>query len=118
MSDTPAVEPRGRIARLVRRPVDAAVGVLVALALAVEGLFRDRAPQYAAAIAFHVLFSLFPLTILLVSIFGLVLQDDEIRADVIDELLDVLPVSSSGEEDVAARSSRSPRRCPLSGCSS
>ncbi|MBA3375562.1 MAG: YihY/virulence factor BrkB family protein [Actinobacteria bacterium] len=100
MSGTPAVEPRGRIARLLHGPVDAAVGVLLALALAIEGLFRDRAPQYAAAIAFHVLFSLFPLTILLVSIFGLVLQDDELRASVIDELLAVLPVSPSGEEDV------------------
>ena len=65
-----------------------------------EDLFRDRCPQYAASISFHVLFSLFPLTIVFVSIFGLVLQDDDIRQRVINELLDVLPVSESAGEDV------------------
>ena len=92
--------PRGRVARLVRWPLDFLRRLARALPRAVEDLFHDRCPQYAAAIAFHVLFSLFPLTILLVSIFGLVLQDDELRADVLDELLAVLPVSESGEEDV------------------
>jgi membrane protein len=67
---------------------------------ALEDLFRDRCTQYAASIAYHVLFSLFPLAILLVSIFGLVLQDDELRQRVINEILDVLPVSESGGEDV------------------
>jgi membrane protein len=112
MTETPAVERSGRISRLLRRPVDVVGGVVVGLALAIEDLFRDRGPQYAAAIAFHVLFSLFPLTILLVSIFGLVLQDDELRSTVIDELLDVLPVSSSGEENV--RSSIEQIASPLS----
>ena len=100
VSETPAVERNGRISRVLRRPVDAVGGIVVALALALEDLIRDRGPQYAAAIAFHVLFSLFPLTILLVSIFGLVLQDDELRSTVIEELADFLPVSPSGEEDV------------------
>jgi membrane protein len=98
---TPGVaEPRGRLARLVRVPRDVALGIARAFPQAVEDLFRDRCPQYAASIAFHVLFSLFPLTILFVSIFGLVLQDDDLRARVVDELLSVLPVSISGEEDV------------------
>ncbi len=96
----------------MRGPVDAMLGVLVSLALAVEDLFRDRGPQYAAAIAFHVLFSLFPLMILLVSVFGLVLQDDGLRSRVIDELLAFLPVSPSGEEDV--RSSIEQIASPLS----
>jgi membrane protein len=100
------------MSRLLHGPVDALGGVAVTLALALEGLFRDRGPQYAAAIAFHVLFSLFPLTILLVSIFGLVLQDDQLRSSVIDELVDVLPVSPSGEEDV--RSSIEQIASPLS----
>ena len=112
MSDTPAVERDGWIVRIVRGPVNAALGVLVMLALAIEDLFRDRGPQYAAAIAFNVLFSLFPLMILLVSIFGLVLQDDTLRSRVIDELLAVLPVSPSGEEDV--RSSIEQIASPLS----
>jgi membrane protein len=98
---TPGVaEPHGRLARILRGPKDLALGVARALPQAIEELFRDRCPQYAASISFHVLFSLFPLTILLVSIFGLVLQDDDLRARVVDELLSVLPVSVSGEEDV------------------
>ena len=94
--------PNGRVARLLRGPVDAGLGVANALPRAVEDLFRDRLPQYAASISFHVLFSLFPLTIVLVSIFGLILQEDELRQDVIDELVDVLPVSESGQRDIAS----------------
>ncbi len=63
-------------------------------------MFTDRCTQYAAAIAYRVLFSLFPLTIALVSIFGLVLQDDELRQTVVDELVDFLPVSESGQGNI------------------
>ena len=90
----------GRLSRLARGPLDIANGVANALPRAVEDLFRDRCPQYAASIAYRVLFSLFPLTIVLVSIFGLVLQDDELRQSVIDELVDFLPVSEEGQADV------------------
>ena len=103
MSETRAVEP-GRLARAIRWPLERlgamARGVARALPRAIEDLFRDRCPQYAASISFHVLFSLFPLTIVLVSVFGLVLQDDELRQNVIDELLDVLPVSEKGQANV------------------
>jgi len=112
MTETRAAQPHGRLARLGRWPIGVAIGIFRALPRAVEDLFRDRCPQYAAAIAYRVLFSLFPLTILLVSIFGLVLQDDELRARVIDELLSVLPVSESGEQDV--RSSIEGIASPLS----
>ena len=104
MSETGAVEPQGRLARLVRWPLERlgglARGVVNALPRAIEDLFRDRCPQYAASIAYRVLFSLFPLTIFLVSIFGLVLQDDEIRQRVIDELIDFLPVSPEGQGNI------------------
>jgi membrane protein len=60
-------------------------------------MFTDRCTQYAAAIAYRVLFSLFPLAIALVSVFGLVLQDDELRQQVINEVTDLLPVSQSGQ---------------------
>ncbi len=89
-----------RITRLLRGPLDIASGVASALPSAVEDLFRDKCPQYAASIAYRVLFSLFPLTIVLVSIFGLVLQDDELRQRVINELIDILPVSEEGQTDV------------------
>ncbi len=104
MSETGAAEPQGRLARLVRWPLERlgglARGVVSALPRAIEDLFQDRCPQYAASIAYRVLFSLFPLTIFLVSIFGLVLQDDEIRQRVIDELIDFLPVSPEGQGNI------------------
>ena len=103
MSDG-AAEPSSRVERLARKPLDqlgAVVrGVLRALPKAVEDMFADRCTQYAAAIAYRVLFSLFPLTIALVSIFGLVLQDDELRQRVIDEIGDILPVSPSGQGNI------------------
>src|SRR6187402_3993682 len=99
-----AAEPSGRVERLARRPLDHLAGVVrgVARALprAIEDMFADRCTQYAAAIAYRVLFSLFPLTIALVSVFGLVLQDDELRQRVIAELVDLLPVSESGQTNV------------------
>ena len=103
MSDGAAEAP-GRVERLARRPLEHVGGVVrgVARALprAIEDMFTDRCTQYAAAIAYRVLFSLFPLTIALVSVFGLVLQDDELRQQVIDELIDLLPVSQSGQGNI------------------
>jgi membrane protein len=103
MSDG-AAEPSGRVDRLARRPLEHLGGVVrgVARALprAVEDMFTDRCTQYAAAIAYRVLFSLFPLTIALVSVFGLVLQDDELRQQVIDEVTNLLPVSQSGQGNI------------------
>ena len=54
----------------------------------------------AAGIAYRVLFSIAPLAIVLVSIFGLVLQDDSVRHDVVDAIVDALPVSVAGRKDV------------------
>jgi membrane protein len=103
MSDG-AAEPSGRVDRLARRPLEHLGGVMrgVARALprAVEDMFTDRCTQYAAAIAYRVLFSLFPLAIALVSVFGLVLQDDELRQQVIDEVTNLLPVSQSGQGNI------------------
>jgi membrane protein len=103
MSDG-AAEPSGRVERLARRPLEHLGGVMRgivrALPLAIEDMFADRCTQYAAAIAYRVLFSLFPLAIALVSIFGVVLQDDELRQQVIDEIADILPVSQSGQGDI------------------
>jgi membrane protein len=104
MMSNGAAETPGRVERLARRPLEQVVGVArgVARALprAIEDMFTDRCTQYAAAIAYRVLFSLFPLTIALVSIFGLVLQDDELRQKVINELIDLLPVSQSGQGNI------------------
>src|SRR5262249_35764148 len=67
---------------------------------AVQQFFVDQCTQYAAAIAYRVLFSVAPLAIVLVSIFGLVLQDDNIRHEVVDTIVDALPVSVAGRKDV------------------
>jgi len=57
-------------------------------------------PQHAAAIAYRVLFSLAPLVIVLVSAFGLLLGNDELRDSVTGSLVDALPVDAAGGEDV------------------
>ena len=104
MTETRAIDEGRRLPRLVRRPLEGmrslTQGIARALPRAIEDLFRDRCPQSAASISFHVLFSLFPLTIVLVSVFGLVLQDEELRERVIAELVAVLPVSEGGQENV------------------
>lgn len=67
----------------------------------VQRFFADRCPQHAAAIAFRALFSLFPLAIVLVAVFGIVLRDDSIRQQVVDWIVEHLPVDAKGAEDVA-----------------
>src|SRR5262249_19160522 len=57
-------------------------------------------PQLAAGIAYRVLFSIVPLAIGLVSIFGLILQNDSIRHDVVNAIVDALPVSADGKTKV------------------
>jgi membrane protein len=67
---------------------------------ALRNYFADHCPQQAAGIAYRVLFSIAPLAIVLVSIFGLVLQDDTVRQTVVNEIVDALPVSVAGRKDV------------------
>jgi membrane protein len=77
------------------------IGRLIGVAGAAGGrFFAARGTQHAAGIAYRVLFSLAPLAIVLVSVFGLVLQDDDVREGVVDAVVDVLPVDDSGREDV------------------
>jgi membrane protein len=70
------------------------------IADALQRFFVDQCPQQAAGIAYRVLFSIAPLAIVLVSIFGLVLQDESLRQDVVDAIVDALPVSAAGRKDV------------------
>src|SRR5262249_47017135 len=95
-SRTPAPEPSG----VLRRPVAVTKKLVGVIASAVDGFFADQCPQYAAGIAYRVLFSCAPLAIVLVSIFGLVLQNDGIREDVVNAIVDALPVSVAGRKDV------------------
>lgn len=74
---------RGELARLVLRR-------------AVTEFNDDRCSQFAAAIAYHVIFALFPLTIVLAAVFGLVVRTAGAQADVIDAIIRALPLSASG----------------------
>jgi len=56
--------------------------------------------RQSAAIAYYVLLSLFPLILFLASIAGLVLRDDELRADFVSALADALPVTESGADEI------------------
>ena len=67
---------------------------------AFQGFYADHCPLQAAGIAYRVLFSIVPLAIVLVSIFGLILQDDAIRKSVVNSIVDFLPVSAAGRKDV------------------
>ena len=86
--------------RLLRWPLVVAARLVRVVPQAVDGYFADRCSQHAAGIAYRVLFSLVPLSIVLVAIFGLVLRDDSLRNDVISEIVDRLPLSDSGSADV------------------
>jgi membrane protein len=56
--------------------------------------FSSGASDSAASIAYRVLFALAPLTVALVSVFGLLLQNKELKDDVINKIVSVLPVKS------------------------
>ncbi len=65
--------------------------------------FDDHCTQLAASMSYYILFSIFPLAILAVSIAGLILTDESLRERVMDALLQALPVSSgAGREDLEA----------------
>ena len=66
---------------------------------AAKNFAEDRGTQMAAAISYYTLFSLLPLLILTVAIFGVVIRDSSLQARVIDSLVDALPILPS---DVSA----------------
>lgn len=86
--------------RLVRWPFKLLRTLLRVIPQAIDGYFTDRCGQHAAGIAYRVLFSLVPLSIVLVAIFGLVLRNDDLRTSVINEIVDALPLSESGGANV------------------
>src|SRR5919112_2585293 len=60
----------------------------------VGGFFRHGCTQRAAAISFYALFSVFPLAILSVAVLGIVANDSDVRRQVVDFLLDNLPLTA------------------------
>jgi membrane protein len=60
----------------------------------------DHCAQFAASISYHVLFSLFPLAIVLAAVFGIVVRATGVQGDVIDAIIGALPLSGSGEQQL------------------
>src|SRR4051812_3122325 len=101
MEDAPAAQRSlSWPVRLVRWPFKLLRTLLRVIPQAIDGYFTDRCGQHAAGIAYRVLFSLVPLSIVLVAIFGLVLRNEGLRTDVINQIVDALPLSESGGQDV------------------
>ncbi|MPZ98743.1 MAG: YihY family inner membrane protein [Dehalococcoidia bacterium] len=84
-----AAAPRvGRYSRERRRSRQA----LRILGRAATDFVEDRCTHLAAAISYYALFSLFPLTLLVFSIFGVVLRSESVQQGVLDAILEQLPV--------------------------
>jgi membrane protein len=60
----------------------------------------DRCPQLAASIAYHVLFSLFPLAIVAAGATSLVVHATGSRAALVDSIVRNVPLSASGDEQL------------------
>ena len=65
----------------------------------IEKFFDDNCTQMAAAISYYVLFSLFPLLIFLVGVLGLFLQDSQLQKDIVNNVLDFVPLSEDEGRD-------------------
>lgn len=73
------------------------------LGRALVGFVLDRGSQMSAAISYYALFSLFPLTLLAISIFGIVLRDQPFQDRVLAAILDILPVEDETIADALHR---------------
>ena len=61
---------------------------------------EDRCTHLAAGISYYVIFSIFPMLILFVSISALVLTNEGLREDVLDRLFDLFPLEEEGQQDL------------------
>ena len=100
MAEAPAPEERSFGVRMARWPLGIVQNLVRAVPMAIDGYFRDRLSQHAAGIAYRVLFSLVPLTIVLVTIVGVVLQDEARRDQVVDEIVSHLPFTEEGTTNI------------------
>jgi len=66
--------------------------VLRVIGRAIKNFAEDRGTQMAAAISYYTLFSLLPLLILTVAVFGLLLRDVDLQQRVINALTDAVPI--------------------------
>lgn len=75
----------------------------------------SRCSQFAASISYRVLLSLFPLALLVATVLGLLLRDDERRADVANAIADRAPLLEEAGVDLDAALSTSVQSLGLLG---
>jgi membrane protein len=61
---------------------------------------EDDCPQLAAAISYHVMLSVFPLVILVVSVFNLVVNQQSVRDNVVEGVETYVPLTAHGEQSL------------------
>jgi membrane protein len=89
--------PTGSTAQRRRGP--ALAGALIERTL--DRFFADGCPKLAAAISFYSLFALFPVAILAVAAFGVVVNDVAARDRVVDTIFEAVPLrEGSGRDDL------------------
>jgi membrane protein len=74
------------------------------------GFVHDQCTQLAAAISYYVIVSLVPVALVLVSILGFVLTSEGRRADLVDHILNALPLSETEGRDAVAKALDSVQR--------
>jgi membrane protein len=89
---------------------------LVLLKYAFAKFSADQAPGMAAAISYYVLFSIVPLTILAVSVFGFVTTNSDLQQRVVNGIVDSAPLEKNQGKDLVANTLTDVRRVsgPLS----
>ena len=73
--------------------------LLILTVRSIQEFGDDRCTHMAAAISYYALFSLFPLLIFMVSIFGIFLQSSSLQEDLIDRVLEFIPLTSDEGRD-------------------
>jgi membrane protein len=89
---------QGLLARVQPRAIGRRSALLALRAL--REYSADHCSQLAAAISYHVLFSIFPMVVLTVAVVGLVVGEDTVRHDVIANVVDTLPLTPTGRTQV------------------
>ena len=67
---------------------------------AAKGYGRDRCAIFAAGVTYYALLSLFPLALLVVGTLGFLVTDPEQQQRVVDELMETLPLSGDGRQEL------------------
>ena len=74
--------------------------VVVLLRRSVREFTDDHCPQLAAAISYHLLFSIFPLAIAAVGVLGLVTHSAHARDSVVSAVTGMVPLSGEGQQQL------------------